>query len=114
MINRAPGLGRLKAWARQLRVDCVAVSRAARDPRTPRIARVLALIVVAYAASPIDLIPDFIALVLRWIPPSVIAEHRSAAAAELHVAPSRLGLAIVVGIWVISLIALTIWMKSRL
>jgi uncharacterized membrane protein YkvA (DUF1232 family) len=130
MINRAPGLGRLKAWARQLRVDCVAVSRAARDPRTPRIARVLALIVVAYAASPIDLIPDFIpvlgllddlilvplgiALVLRLIPPAVMAEHRSAAAAELHVAPSRLGLAIVVGIWVISLIGLTIWMKSRL
>ncbi len=120
---------RLKLWAGLLRVELVAVARAARDPRTPWAARLLAVLVVAYAASPIDLIPDFIpvlgllddliliplalALVLRLIPPEVIAEHRAAAANERHLQPSPLGLAIVVAIWVAVLVALAVWMKQR-
>jgi uncharacterized membrane protein YkvA (DUF1232 family) len=120
---------RLKLWAGLLRAELIAISRAARDPRTPWLARLLALLVVAYAVSPIDLIPDFIpvlgllddliliplglALVLRFIPPEVIAEHRAVAANELHVQPRALGLAIVVGIWVFALVALALWIKGR-
>jgi len=76
---------RLRLWARRLKFDLVAVSLAARDPRTPWSARLLALAVVAYALSPIDLIPDAVPvlgllddlvllplglwLVIRLIPP---------------------------------------------
>lgn len=113
----------LKRRARQLKQEIYALYLAARDPRTPWLARMVAGLVVAYALSPIDLIPDFvpvlgylddlilvplgIALALRLIPPSVLAESRAAAVAlhargKLH---SRSGLLIVVTIWLV-LIAL--------
>jgi uncharacterized membrane protein YkvA (DUF1232 family) len=47
-----------RAWARRLKMEVAAVACAARDPRTPWYARVLALCVVGYALSPLDLIPD--------------------------------------------------------
>ncbi|GGK14258.1 hypothetical protein GCM10008955_04570 [Deinococcus malanensis] len=56
------GWRRLQAAARRLRAELLAVSHAARDPQTPWPARALALLVLAYALSPIDLIPDFIPL----------------------------------------------------
>ena len=51
---------RLRGWARALKRDVLALYIAARDPRTPWLARMVALVVTAYALSPIDLIPDFI------------------------------------------------------
>ena len=52
-------INRLKQWAKQIKRDVYAVWFAARDPETPFIAKLLALLVAAYAISPIDLIPDF-------------------------------------------------------
>ncbi len=46
--------------ARILKAESFALCLAARDPRTPWYAKVLVTAVVAYGASPIDLIPDFI------------------------------------------------------
>jgi uncharacterized membrane protein YkvA (DUF1232 family) len=90
--------GRLEAWkerARRLQAETYAVYLAYRDPRVPWYARAFAALVVAYAFSPIDLIPDFIpvlgylddlvlvplgiALALRMIPPAVMAECREKA-----------------------------------
>ncbi len=78
----------LKAQARQLKQYTLTVYYVARDPRTPAYVRLLALLVAAYALSPIDLIPDFIpvigylddllivplglALVVRLTPPDVL------------------------------------------
>ncbi len=78
--------------ARELKAWTYALYGAYRDPRVPWYARVLALCVVAYAFSPIDLVPDFvpvlgylddliliplgIALVIRMVPSEVLAEHR--------------------------------------
>ena len=49
-----------KTWVRAVKRDVLAVYLAARDPRTPWPVRLLAMVVAAYALSPIDLIPDFI------------------------------------------------------
>lgn len=85
-------------WAHRLKAEVFAVSLALRDPRTPWAARVLGALVVAYAFSPIDLIPDFVPvlgylddvlivplgvwLTVRLIPPEVMAEMRQRAQAE--------------------------------
>ena len=50
----------LRAWARRVKRDTYALFLACRDPRTPWYAKVLAAAIVAYAFSPIDLIPDFV------------------------------------------------------
>ena len=83
---------RAKSWAREVKRDVVALYLAARDRRTPFVAKVAAAGVAAYALSPIDLIPDFIPvlgylddlvivplgilLVVRLIPPELMAEFR--------------------------------------
>ena len=92
-------LSSLRRWARALKAETLALSFAARDPRVPWYAKLLAAAVVAYALSPIDLIPDFIpilgylddvvivplgiALTLRLVPPDVLEECRARARAEL-------------------------------
>lgn len=84
-----------KQKARQLKKETYAIYLACKDPRVPWYARFLAAGVVAYAFSPIDLIPDFIPvigylddliivplgiwLVLKMIPPVVLAECREKA-----------------------------------
>ena len=50
----------LKTRARQLKAEVTALYYAARDPRTPWYAKAFIAAIVAYALSPIDLIPDFI------------------------------------------------------
>src|SRR5881392_1256681 len=91
-------LERAKRWARAIKCDVIAVWIAARDPRVPWYAKALALAVAAYALSPIDLIPDFIPvlgylddliivplgilLVVRLIPPGLMAEFRAQAASR--------------------------------
>jgi uncharacterized membrane protein YkvA (DUF1232 family) len=91
LLTKSELAGRLRALKR----ETVALYFAARDPRTPLVAKVLATVVVAYALSPIDLIPDFIPvlgyldelillpgaiiLVLKLIPPDVLAECREQA-----------------------------------
>jgi uncharacterized membrane protein YkvA (DUF1232 family) len=53
-------LHKWKRWAEVVRRDVVALWIAARDPRVPRGAKLMAGIAAGYALSPIDLIPDFI------------------------------------------------------
>lgn len=53
----------LRSWAANLKQQIGALYFACRDPETPRLTRWLAIIVVAYALSPIDLIPDFIPVI---------------------------------------------------
>lgn len=86
---------RWKRRVRNLKAEVYAAHLACKDPRVPWYARVLAACVVGYAFSPIDLIPDFIpilgyvddlillplgiALVIKMIPPTVMAECREKA-----------------------------------
>lgn len=59
---RTGSLSTLRAWARQLKRDGVTLWFVCRHPGTPWYAKALGIFVVAYALSPIDLIPDFIPL----------------------------------------------------
>jgi uncharacterized membrane protein YkvA (DUF1232 family) len=105
-----------RARARLLKTETMALYLAYRDPRTPWYARVAAALVVAYAFSPIDLIPDFIpvlgylddlilvplgiALALRLIPAEVMADSR-ARARLLETQPvSRTAAAVILIIWI--------------
>ncbi|MFC7371447.1 YkvA family protein [Fictibacillus iocasae] len=85
----------LKQKARELKQQLFVLYLAYHDPRTPLMAKTAAILVVAYAFSPIDLIPDFIPvvgylddlillplgimLVLRLMPPHILEEHREKA-----------------------------------
>ncbi|GAB3389986.1 YkvA family protein [Azotobacter armeniacus] len=105
-----------KQWARTIKRDVHAVWLAARDPRTPWLAKVLALAVAAYAVSPIDLIPDFIPvlgylddlvivplgilLVVRLIPPQLMAEHREVAAKATERPVSRFAAGLIIALWI--------------
>lgn len=109
-------LSRARRWAGAIKRDVHAVWLAARDPRTPWYAKALALVVAAYALSPIDLIPDFIPvlgylddlilvplglmLAVRLIPPEVMAEHRATAARATERPVSRVAAALFVAIWI--------------
>lgn len=80
----------LKTWAKGLKKNIYVLYLAYKDPRVPWYAKVFTICVVAYAFSPIDLIPDFIPilgylddiilvplgimLALKMIPKDVIAE----------------------------------------
>jgi uncharacterized membrane protein YkvA (DUF1232 family) len=110
---------RWKAWAGRLKRDIVALWIAARDPRVPLGAKLLAAAVAAYAFSPIDLIPDFIpvlgllddllllpvgiAIALRLVPPPLMAEFRERAA-NLPRPRSLAGLLAILLIWVTALL----------
>lgn len=116
---------RVRAWARELKGDVYTVYFAARDPRTPWYAKALALLIAAYAVSPIDLIPDFIPVVghlddvilvplgvmlaIRLIPHDLLEQHRQSAA-QLDREPRdwRIGM-LFVAIWLIALAFLSRW-----
>ena len=53
-------IGKLKKWAKELKRELFALYFAYQHPKTPFFAKILAIITVCYAFSPIDLIPDFI------------------------------------------------------
>jgi uncharacterized membrane protein YkvA (DUF1232 family) len=108
----------LKAWARRLIRDVHAVYLAARDPRVPWYARLLAIAVAGYALSPIDLIPDFIPvigyaddliivplgiwLVVTLIPKDVMAECRARATEAGQRPRSKIAAIVIVAIWILA------------
>lgn len=116
-----------KQKARELKLQTYALVCAYRDPRVPWYAKGLIALVVAYAFSPIDLIPDFIpvlgylddlviiplgvCLALRMIPPQVMEECRTKAKEQLDQKPQYpfMG-AIIIGIWMIVILFIGIWL----
>lgn len=122
-------LAALKVWANGVRRDVIALFLAARDPRTPCCAKVVAACVAAYALSPIDLIPDFIPVLgyaddllivpagiwiaIRLVPKELMAEFR-ATADEAEARPtSRSGAFLVVAVWLVAAALLIWWLWPR-
>ncbi|WP_218508618.1 YkvA family protein [Variovorax sp. dw_308] len=127
-------LDKLGAWARRVKRDGLTLWFAGRHPRTPWHAKALGLFVVAYALSPIDLIPDFIPvlgyvddvlllpgliwLAIRLLPADVLAECRVQADDWMMTKGakprSRVGAFLVVCVWLALTAGAWFWVRARL
>ena len=111
----------LKRWAQALEKDGLSLWFCCRHPDMPLVPKILALVVVAYFLSPIDLIPDFIPVlgyldelillpisiyfILKLVPEPVLADGRAKAAAwmaEHRRAPKSIAAAVVIMLlWIV-------------
>ena len=115
-VSGASVLADLKRWARGLKRDVHAIYLAARSPRVPWHAKIVAIAVAGYALSPVDLIPDFIPvlgylddliivplgiwLALSLIPEDVMAEYRVIADEAATRPQSRFAAMMIIAIWI--------------
>jgi uncharacterized membrane protein YkvA (DUF1232 family) len=122
-----PVLTEFKQRARRLRAETFALYLVARHPGTPWYAKLFVAGIVAYAFSPIDVIPDFvpvlgylddlilipmgIALAVRMVPPSVLAECRARAQEVMSEGKpvSRIAGAVIVVIWIAAAALFAMW-----
>ncbi|MBK6356728.1 MAG: DUF1232 domain-containing protein [Betaproteobacteria bacterium] len=120
-------LAGLKQRARNLKAETFALYLAARDPRTPWYAKLVVAVIVAYAFSPIDLIPDFIpvlgylddlilipigiALAIKLVPHQILAECRARAQETIQNGKpvSRVAAAAIVVIWLLLAALCIMW-----
>jgi uncharacterized membrane protein YkvA (DUF1232 family) len=117
-VNR---LERWKQRARELKQEVHALALACKDPRVPWYAKLVAVSIVAYALSPIDLIPDFIpvlgylddlilvpleiSLLLKIIPPEVIRDCRDKASAA-RIQGQWIAAGVIIAIWILAALIL--------
>lgn len=120
----------LKQRARALKAEVLALYLAARHPRTPWYAKAFLAAIVAYALSPIDLIPDFIpvlgfvdeivllpfaiVLAVKMVPAEVMAECR-ARASQLRLRGTwlgRFGAGFIVLVWLTLAVLAAMWAHS--
>ena len=123
-------ISRLKAWAAAAKLEVTVLWLAARDDRVPWFPKALAGFVVAYALSPIDLIPDFIPvigylddlvivplgilLVVSLVPQGVLTDLRAQAKVTKMNARGIWGILIVITIWLATGLAIAwcLWSKQ--
>jgi uncharacterized membrane protein YkvA (DUF1232 family) len=123
-------LERLKNWAAALKRDALVLWFASRDSRAPWYAKLMAVSIVAYALSPIDLIPDFIPVIgyldeiillpgaiwlaLKLMPPEVLLDARARALAWLEARRPNprnwITPAVIVVLWIAVLWVLWAWL----
>lgn len=121
-------LSDLQNGAQRLKAEIIALGFSLRHPRTPMGARLLAILIVAYGLSPIDIIPDFVPIlgylddlillplgiyiVLKLIPMDVMEECRKQARSKSFETQSlrRIGLAFIITIWCLSAGAIAYWL----
>lgn len=124
-----PILQRLQDKARALKCEITALWFALRDARTPWLPRLIGALVVAYAVSPIDLIPDFIpvfgllddvillplgiALTIKLIPAAVMADARARAVDAARLPASRAAVAVILCVWLAAAWLLYRWLRVR-
>ena len=114
----SPILDHWKERARQLKIEVYALYLAYKDPRTPWYARVFTALVVGYAFSPIDLIPDFIPvlgylddlvivpvgayLAMKMIPAQVMQDSREKATSMMGTGKpvNKLAAMLIILVWI--------------
>ena len=124
----------MRAWARRIKRDAMTLWFARSHPATPWLAKALAVFVVAYALSPIDLVPDFIPvlgyvddvlllpvliwLAVRLLPPEVVAESRRKAEQRIADGAGRprsvAGAVAIIAIWIAVAAAIAGWAYGAL
>ena len=121
---------RLKCFARDIKQQVKALYLASRDPRTPIAAKCLVVIVVAYALSPIDLIPDFIPVLgllddllivplgvivaVRMIPEGLMAEFRRSALRSGRLPRNPTAAWIVAALWGVAALVAGWWIYAAM
>ena len=116
----------IKSKAKLLKKQSLVLYFAVRDPRTPFMVKLIAGAIVAYALSPIDLIPDFIpvlgyldevillpmaiAFALKLLPQDVLQEASLQASQMLEKPRNYKAAAIIVVIWLVLAAALVYWL----
>ena len=123
----------LDAWkslVAELKAKVIVLYLATKHPKTPAIAKLVAVVTIAYALSPIDLIPDFIPvlgylddlllvpmglwLAVKLVPTSVWLECEELAAQETSNPPrSRSAAVVIVLVWLLLVAWFTSWIWSR-
>ena len=120
---------RLRQWAATLKTNLQALYLAAKHPETPWLAAAIAVAVVAYALSPIDLIPDFIPVIgylddllivpagiwlaIHLIPDPVWQACREKALKDPFTMPkNRTAAAVVVLLWLLLALLLWLWLRT--
>ena len=122
-------MSRFETWKNRARVvkrETYTLYFACRDPRVPWYAKALAAVVVAYAFSPIDLIPDFIPVigylddilliplgvlaVRAMIPAGVLAECRDRATRLEREPRNWIAAGIITAIWITLMVAALYWL----
>ncbi len=126
-------LSSARAWARRLKREGLTLWFARSHPLTPWYAKALGAFVVAYALSPIDLIPDFIPvlgfvddvlllpaliwLTIRLLPEQVLAESRAQADRWLASSATRprsmAGAVVIAVLWLVAAAAGGWWAWHR-
>lgn len=122
---------RIRAWARRIKRDSVTLWFAYRDARTPIAVKLLCVFVVAYALSPIDLVPDFIPvlgylddalllpaliwLAVRLLPPKVVEDSHVKAdtwmTTQGQKPVSKAGAVVIVLLWVALAYGAWVWWR---
>lgn len=119
---------RIKQWAKSIKKDILVVWLIAKDKRMPNSVKLLALIIAAYAFSPIDLIPDFIPvlgylddiiivplgilLVIKLTPQNIIDDCRILAETLVERPINRWAAGIIILIWLVVLGYLTMYFMN--
>ena len=130
-MHNAKVFERLKQKSRHLKIEIYALYLAYRDPRVPWYAKAFVALVVGYAFSPIDLIPDFIpvlgylddlfliplgvAVAVKMIPKTVLEECREKAQKIMQQGRpvNRMAAVVIIAIWLF-LAALVVLFMARL
>lgn len=120
-------LDALKKWATSLKNNVYALYLASKDARVPKLVKIIIGIIVAYALSPIDLIPDFIPvigylddlillpigiwLVIRLIPQEIWRECQSLAKNQVAELSNNPQVVVIISIvWIIVIACFILWL----
>ena len=121
---------RWKQKTKHIKIEIYALYLAYRDPRVPWYAKALVAVVVGYAFSPIDLIPDFIpvlgylddlillplgvAIALKMIPEEVISDcrKRSKEVLSQEKPVNWMAAIVIISIWLILIVMTVVWVVS--
>ncbi len=117
----------MRQAAKKVMIEARILLRALRDPRTPVVARIIAIAVVLYVLSPVDILPDYMPIVgllddiavmalgmfavLRLIPREVMTQYRPPPPANDNGSASPHGamLPLLVALIVVLVLTLAAW-----